>query len=209
MTRCRLGILISGRGSNMRAIAGAVESGTLAGAEIAVVVSNRPEAAGLSYAAEKDLPTVIVERGDYDSKRDFDTAILDVLLGHQVDLALLAGYDRIIGQPLLDAYANRILNIHPSLLPKYGGRGMVGLAVHRAAIAAEDTESGCSVHLVTGDVDGGPILGQARVPVLPTDTPEQLAERVLAEEHRLYPQVIGEWVYRKFIREKEKADAHR
>lgn len=189
---CRLGILISGRGSNLAAIQQAIETGQMTNATIAVVVSNKPDAGGLRFAASKTIPTAVVTEKN-------DAAILSILQAHQIDLLVLAGYGRILSQVLLDAYPNRIVNIHPSLLPAYGGRGMVGIKVHQAVLAAKETESGCTVHGVTAYVDGGPILGQARVPVLPGDTAEILAERVLAEEHRLYPKVLQTLIQTSFI----------
>lgn len=186
---CRLGILLSGRGSNFRAIHQAIQEERLQ-AEIAVVFSNHAEAAGLSYAREQGLPAAHLDKAGFENRQAYDAALTRLLQEHRVDWIILAGYDRILGAPLLNAYAGRILNIHPSLLPAYGGKNMVGLKVHAAVLAGGETESGCTVHGVTETVDGGPILGQSRVPVLPGDTPETLAERVLAAEHRLYPEVI-------------------
>lgn len=190
----RLGVLLSGRGSNFSAILKAIETGQLTNTTIGVVISNRAEAPGLAVAKEAGIPALSFRLSDFEHREAFDQALADALQAHQVDLLVLAGYDRIVGNPLLKAFSGRILNIHPSLLPAYGGRGMVGLKVHEAVLANGELESGCTVHLVTEGVDEGPILGQSRVPVLATDTPESLAQRVLAEEHRLYPQVIHTWV---------------
>jgi phosphoribosylglycinamide formyltransferase-1 len=188
--RCRLGVLLSGRGSNFAAIQAAIESGTLQHAEIAVVISNHRDAVGLQHAASKNISTFALEKQEFKSRQGFDTAVAEILKAHQVDLLILAGYDRIITSPLLDAFERRILNIHPSLLPAYGGKGMVGMKVHQAVLENQEKESGCSVHLVTAVVDDGPVLGQRRVPVLAGDTPESLAARILEQEHLLYPQVI-------------------
>ncbi len=189
-----LGILLSGRGSNFRAIHEAVETGRLAGAEIAVVISNRPSAPGILFAEEQGLETAVIQPKSFPHREACDQAILDMLKDHRVDLLVLAGYNRILTPVLLKAFPERILNIHPSLLPAYGGKGMVGLKVHEAVVAAGEKASGCTVHLVTEDVDAGPILGRCEVPVDSEDTPESLAEKVLAQEHRLYPQVIGKIV---------------
>lgn len=196
---CRLGILLSGRGSNCVAIAKAIETGVLPNAEISVVISNRAEAPGLALAEAKGLKTVIIEKHQFDTRSACDAAIVETLQAHQVDLIILAGYDRILDPVLLTAYPGRILNIHPSLLPAYGGKGMVGAKVHQAVLSNAEQESGCSVHVVTETVDGGPILGQSRVPVLTLDTPEMLAARILEQEHQLYPQVIGEFIERHFF----------
>ena len=185
MTTCRLGILLSGRGSNFEAIAEAIADNLLPNAQIAVVLSNKPEAPGLASARAKNIPAVVVSD---------DADILKTLQTHRVDLVILAGYNRILSETLVRAYVSRILNIHPSLLPAYGGKGMIGLKVHQAVIAAKEAQSGCTVHLVTSDVDAGPVLGQARVAVDPADTPETLAQKVLREEHRLYPAVIRQYI---------------
>lgn len=186
---CRLGILLSGRGSNFEAIADAIEAGTLKQAEIVVVLSNKPDAGGLATAKQKNLPTGVITS---------DTEILDQLRQHRVDLVILAGYNRILSPQLVEAYPNRILNIHPSLLPAYGGKGMVGLKVHAAVVAAGERQSGCTVHLVTQEVDAGPILGQATVHINRKETPETLAQKILKEEHKLYPAIIGRYIARKF-----------
>lgn len=203
----RLGVLLSGRGSNFAAIQQAIESGTLRNAKISVVVSNHSDAQGLIHAAGKGIPTFALEKKDFENRLAFDTAVAEILKAHQVDYVILAGYDRIISEPLLTAFERRILNIHPSLLPAYGGKGMVGLKVHAAVLANQEKESGCSVHWVTAVVDDGPVLGQARVPVLDGDTPESLAARILEQEHRLYPQVIDSLIQARLNPERE-AEPH-
>jgi phosphoribosylglycinamide formyltransferase-1 len=191
---CPIGVLLSGRGSNFAAIQNAITSGSLPNAEIKVVISNHKDAPGLAIARQNGIASITLNRDGYSNRKDFDTAICNALKSHQVKLVVLAGYDRILGEPVLSMFANRILNIHPSLLPAYGGKGMVGMKIHQAVLEQSETQSGCSVHLVTNDVDAGPILGQSTVPVLPADTPESLAERILAEEHKLYPQVIRTFI---------------
>ena len=194
VSKVRLGVLLSGRGSNFAAIQKAITEGTLTNAEVALVISNHAEAVGLSIAQSEDLPTLALEKQQFETRQAFDEAIVDALQAHQVELVVLAGYDRILTNALLTAYSGRILNIHPSLLPAYGGKGMVGNKVHQAVLDNQEAESGCSVHLVTEVVDGGAILGQSRVPVLSTDSAEALAARVLEQEHQLYPRVIGEFI---------------
>lgn len=194
MTICRLGVLLSGRGSNFAALQKAIAAGEIAQAAITVVISNREEATGLDLARAAGLKAVALNPDQAATLASRDAALVASLAEHGVDIVLLAGYDRIIGPALLAAYPNRILNIHPSLLPAYGGQGMVGAKVHAAVLANQETESGCTVHLVNEVVDGGAILGQSRVPVLPADTPETLAARVLAEEHRLYPRVVNAFI---------------
>jgi phosphoribosylglycinamide formyltransferase-1 len=193
----RVGVLLSGQGSNAKALYAAQQAEGLGQARIVVVGSNRPEAGGVVWAKAQGLPTVTFTAKQFSSKLTRDAWLVEQLQAYQLDLLVLAGYDRILTEPLLAAYAGRLLNIHPSLLPRHGGVGMVGLAVHTAVLAAGDTASGCTVHEVTAEVDAGKVLGQARVPVLPTDTPETLAKRVLAAEHKLYPAVVASWQARR------------
>ena len=183
-----LGLVLSGRGSNFTAILAQIRQGLIPGVHIGCVVSNHADAAGLQAARLAGLPALVLP--PLKSRAERDNFLLYQLRQFGVSWVALAGYDRIVGEPLLSAYAGRILNIHPSLLPNYGGKGMVGMAVHQAVLAAGETESGCTVHHVTADIDAGAILGQARVPVEPGDTPDTLAARVLAQEHVLYSQVI-------------------
>ena len=181
----RLGILISGRGSNLQSIIDAIRRGELA-AEIAVVVSNRVEAAGLLRAREAGLETVCLSQKNFDSRDAYDAAIVRELQARRVDLVCLAGFMRLVGRPLLEAFPQRILNIHPSLLPAFPG-----LDAQRQALEYGVSVAGATVHVVTAELDGGPIVLQAAVPVLPDDTVESLSARILIEEHRLYPRAVG------------------
>ena len=181
----RLGILISGRGSNLQSIVDAIQSGELQ-ATIAVVISDRPEAVGLLRAKEAGLETVCLRQRDVDSRDGYDTAVADALCERAVDLVCLAGFMRLVGAPLLDAFPHRILNIHPSLLPAFPG-----LNAQQRALEYGVGVAGATVHLVTAELDGGPIVQQAAVPVLSDDTAERLSARILIEEHRLYPKAIG------------------
>lgn len=189
-TTVRLGVLLSGRGSNFKAIVNAINICQIPSAKIVAVLSNVEKAPGMDFAKEKRLPTRTFFAPDFDTRQDFDAAMAKFLTEQQVDWILLAGYNRILSVPFIQAFEDRILNIHPSLLPKFGGKGMVGLAVHQAVLDAGETESGCTVHSVTETVDDGPILGQRKVAVLPDDTAETLADRVLKEEHKLYPGIV-------------------
>jgi phosphoribosylglycinamide formyltransferase 1 len=178
----RLGVLVSGRGSNLEAVLTARP----AGIDPVLVVSNRPAVRALEVAAAHGVPALVLRRADFDSDASArDAAIGAALTGAGVELALLAGYDQLLRPSYFAAFAGRTVNIHPSLLPAHGGARMVGAAVHRSVLAAGDAESGATIHEVTPELDAGPILAQTRVAVLPGDDAEALARRVLDEEHRL------------------------
>ena len=182
--RRRLGVLISGRGSNLQSIIDAIACGEL-NATIAVVISNRPDAAGLLRAREAGIETLCLRHRDYESRDAYDVALAEALLARGVDLVCLAGFMRLVGGPLLEAFPGRILNVHPSLLPAFPG-----LDAQKQALEYGVRVAGATVHLVTRELDGGPIVMQASVPVLPDDTVETLCARILVEEHRIYPQAI-------------------
>jgi phosphoribosylglycinamide formyltransferase-1 len=180
----RVAILISGGGSNMVKLVSSM-TGDHPGRAV-IVGSNDPQASGLAKAAEMGVPTFAVDHRAYKGDRPaFEAALLEPLLAANPDILCLAGFMRILTPDFVQGFQGRMLNIHPSLLPKYPG-----LHTHQRAIDAGDAEAGASVHLVTPELDAGPILGQARVPVLPGDTAETLAARVLVQEHLLYPQVL-------------------
>jgi phosphoribosylglycinamide formyltransferase-1 len=188
----RIGVLISGRGSNLQAIVDAIAAGAL-DARIAVVISNRAQAAGLARARAAGIETLVLSPSGYANRDDYDRALADALAQRRVTLVCLAGYMRLVGAPLLEAFPNHILNIHPSLLPAFPG-----LDAQRQALEHGVRVSGATVHLVTGELDGGPIVLQAAVPVAHDDTVETLSARILIEEHRLYPEAIkvildGDW----------------
>ncbi|KPP91311.1 MAG: phosphoribosylglycinamide formyltransferase 1 PurN [Rhodobacteraceae bacterium HLUCCA08] len=180
----RVAILISGGGSNMVKLAESMTGDHPA--RPCLVVSNVPQAGGLARAEALGLPTATVDHRAFGGDRDgFEAALIAAIAPHRPDILALAGFMRILTPRFVGHYAGRMLNIHPSLLPDYRG-----LHTHRRAIEAGDAEAGCTVHEVTTELDGGPILGQARVPILPGDTPETLAARVLVQEHALYPAVL-------------------
>jgi phosphoribosylglycinamide formyltransferase-1 len=181
----RLGVLISGRGSNLQSIIDAIAARRL-DATIAVVISNRAGAVGLQRARDAGIEAVHLSPRDYPDRDAYDHALADVLRGAGVDLVCLAGFMRLIGRPLLDAFPNRILNIHPSLLPAFPG-----LDAQRQALEHGVRVTGATVHIVDAGLDAGPIVLQAAVPVREDDTVETLAARVLEQEHRLYPEAIG------------------
>jgi phosphoribosylglycinamide formyltransferase-1 len=180
----RLGILISGRGSNLQAIVDAIGEGRLA-ASIAVVVSNEPVAQGLHRARAAGIETAVLPHRDWPSRDAYDRALVAKLQEHSVDLVCLAGFMRLLGPAFIDAFPDRVLNVHPSLLPAFPG-----VDAQRQALEHGVKVSGATVHFVTAELDAGPIIVQAPVPVLSTDTADSLAERILVEEHRLYPQAI-------------------
>lgn len=197
----RLGVLISGRGSNLQAIIDAIACGRL-DATVAVVIANRSEAAGLERAAAAGIATHVLRPKDYVDRDAYDGAVAEVLRARGVDLVCLAGYMRLVGTALLEAYPQRVLNIHPSLLPAFPG-----LEAQTQALVHGVRVSGATVHIVTTGLDDGPIVAQAAVPVLEADTPATLAARILVEEHRIYPEAIeavlaGGWTIegRRFVR---------
>ncbi len=183
----RVGVLVSGYGSNLQALLDAAAAG--APYTVAVVIANVAGAPALERARRAGVSAHLVEhRGR--PRREFEEELLRLLREARVDLVCLAGFLRILSPWFVSHFRGRILNIHPALLPAFGGRGMYGLRVHEAVLASGAAQSGCTVHLVDETVDGGPILARATVPVLPGDTPETLAARVAQAEHRLYPQVV-------------------
>jgi phosphoribosylglycinamide formyltransferase 1 len=181
----RVAILISARGTNMRALVSQARN-----YEVVLIASNNPYAAGLDWAYERGLPTWAASSKGIEREK-FDRMLSDALEEHRAGTIALAGFMRILSPWFVERWAGRIVNIHPSLLPKYRG-----LDTHSRAIAAGDRVSGCSVHVVTEELDAGGVLGQAEVPIEAGDSPETLEERVLAAEHRLYPEVLNEFVLR-------------
>ncbi len=185
MTRHRLAVLLSGRGSNFEAICDAIAGGRIPNAEIVAVISDVPDAPGLSRAVERGLPAFPVPRGPR-SRREHERDVLSILDAARPDLICLAGYMRLLSPDFIARYRGRILNIHPALLPKFPG-----LDVQRRALEAGELESGCTVHVVDEGTDSGPVILQRRVPILPGDTVATLSARILAEEHRAYPEAIA------------------
>ena len=187
----RLGILVSGRGSNLEAVLTAAADGRLEGIQPVVVVSNRPACRALDVASRFGAPSLCLERRDFPSGEARDGRIGQAITEAGADVVLLAGYDQLLRPSYFGSFRGQTINVHPSLLPRHGGKGMMGLAVHASVLAARDAETGVTIHEVTAELDAGPPLLQVRVPVLPGDTPERLAERVLAVEHRSVVEVLG------------------
>lgn len=179
----RLGVLVSGRGSNLEAI-------LAAGIPVALVISNRAGVPALQVAARYGVPSLVLRRADFADAGARDAAIATALVGAGVRLAVLAGYDQLLRPRYFAGFHGRTINIHPSLLPAHGGAGMMGAAVHRSVLESGDAETGVTIHEVTPELDAGPILAQTRVPVRAGDDVETLAVRVLVEEHRLLVETI-------------------
>ena len=182
----KVGILISGRGSNMMALVEAAGDDY----EVAIVASDKPDAPGLTWAREQGVPTFALSPKGI-GKPAYEAAITGALRGAGVEIVALAGYMRLLSDEFVADWRGKILNIHPSLLPLHKG-----LDTHQRAIDAGDAEAGCSVHIVIEELDAGEVLGQARIPILPGDSADSLAARVLVEEHRLYPRVLADFAAR-------------
>lgn len=180
----RIGVLASGGGTNLQAIIDRCQDGSLA-TEIAVVITNNPGAGALDRASKADIPTLCINHRDFSQREDFDNAVVNALQEAEVDLVVLAGFMRIITQTFIDAFPDRVINIHPALLPAFPG-----LHVQQQALDYGARFSGCTVHFVDGGVDTGPIIIQAVVPILPEDTVDTLSARILEQEHRIYPRAI-------------------
>ena len=183
--RARIGILISGRGSNMVALADAVRDGGIPTAEVAIVISDKPNAAGLDRAKERGIETLVIERRGR-QRVEHDREIVAALAAKNVDLVCLAGYMRMLSPEFIAAYRGRILNIHPSLLPAFPG-----LDAQKQALESGAEFTGCTVHFVDETLDGGPIIRQQIVDIHPDDTVETLSERILMQEHRIFPEVVS------------------
>jgi len=186
----KIAVLGSGRGSNFGAIQEAVRNGSLPGARVVLVVSNNPKAGILDRAREEEIPASCLSRSQFLSEALFVEKLLRLFREHDVNFVALAGYMKHLPVGIISAYRNRIVNIHPALLPKFGGKGMFGEHVHRAVLESGEKRSGASVHIVDEEYDHGPVILQQEVPVLSSDTAKSLADRVLAVEHELYPRAI-------------------
>lgn len=192
-------VLISGTGSNLQAVIDACKSGKIHG-RVAAVISNRADAYGLKRASAADIHTAVISNQDYADRVQYDAALMTEIDRHQPDLIVMAGFMRILTPAFVNHYAGRMLNIHPSLLPKYQG-----LHTHQKAIDAGDCEHGASVHFVTEELDGGPVILQAKVPVFADDTAEELAQRVHVQEHQIYPLVINWFCQQRLVMKEGKA----
>ncbi|MHB9155160.1 MAG: phosphoribosylglycinamide formyltransferase [Endomicrobiales bacterium] len=191
MTTCKIGVLVSGGGSNLQAIIDACEAGVLKGlAEVAVVISNRSDAFALERAKKHGIPGFFIDRKQFKDGAAYCEKLVEVLKERRAGLVCLAGFLLKLEPNFIRAFKGRIINIHPALLPKFGGKGMYGHHVHEAVVAAKEQESGATVHWVDEEFDHGEMIIQAKVTVPATDTPDALARRVLEVEHRIYPEAI-------------------
>lgn len=185
----RIVVLISGSGSNLQAIIDQVHQTDVSG-EIVAVISNRPNVKGLERAEKANIPALTLDHQAFESRENFDQALQQLIDSYEPDLVVLAGFMRILTPEFVQHYHGRMLNIHPSLLPDYKG-----INTHQRVIDDGKKEHGVSVHFVTAELDGGPVVTQAKVPVYPDDTAEILAKRVLVEEHKIYPEVISDFLH--------------
>lgn len=186
MSGLRIGVLVSGGGTNLQSVIDAVEAGALK-SQIVCVISNKEAAYGLERARKHQIPAYFINP----KEEGYDEKLMTLLKDEQVDLVVLAGYLKILNQDLIEAYRERIINIHPSLLPKFGGKGFYGLHVHEAVIAAGEKESGATVHYVDAGVDTGKVILQRKLEIMPEDTPESLQKRILEQiEHRILVEAI-------------------
>jgi len=187
----RLGILVSGRGTNMEAVLDAVADGRLPDVEPALVIANRHGIRALEVAARRGVRWRVLARADFPDADARDAAVGGALEEAGCGLTLLAGYDQLLRPPYFATYRGRTINLHPSLLPRHGGRGMTGLAVHASVLASGDAETGVTIHDVTGELDAGPPIVQVRIPIVPGESVDELADRVLAVEHLTVVEVLA------------------
>ena len=186
-------VFASGSGTNFQSLIDAIEKGELS-AKINGLITDKPNIGCIQRATDHDIPYKVIVPSSFEHESDFAEALLEQLKTWNTDLIILAGYLKKIPSKVIEKYENRILNIHPSLLPKYGGKGFYGLNVHKAVIEDQEPVSGCTVHLVNEEFDKGPILAQTKVPVHPDDTPESLGARILKQEHKLFPATIEDYI---------------
>lgn len=196
MRKINLAIFASGRGSNCENIINAIKNTAISNAEVGLIFSDKYSPNLIRIAAENNIPIIRQTKQMFASSEDYDRHIIKILTAHNIDMIILAGYLKILTRELTCKYANRILNIHPSLLPNFSG--LYGLNVHKEVLKSKVEKTGCTVHIVTEQVDAGKILGQTIVEVESDDTPEVLAQRVLEQEHILYPRIIEEQIHEIF-----------
>lgn len=197
LKKFRIGVFASGRGSNLQAIINAIEKGEL-NCEIVFVLSNNSDAGALEIARNKNIPALHLSEKKF-HKENFEESLIDLLNQYKPDLIVLAGYMKLVPERVIEIYKNRIINIHPALLPKYGGKGMYGMNVHRAVFEAGEKESGVTVHLVNEKYDEGKILYQEKVDISDCKSAEEVAEKILKVEHRIYPEVIQKIIEGKIL----------
>ncbi|MBI2995234.1 MAG: phosphoribosylglycinamide formyltransferase [Candidatus Melainabacteria bacterium] len=186
----KLAVLVSGSGTNLQAIINAVKSGELEDTKISIVISNKQDAYALKRAENENIENIFLNPKDFKTNIAFDKKLVEIISSYEIDLIVLAGYTKILTEVFVNAFPKKIINIHPALLPDFGGKGMYGKYVHEAVLKSRVKQSGCTVHFVTSDVDAGPIILQKKVPVLDSDTAETLSHRILEEEHKLLVEAI-------------------
>ena len=190
-----LAVLASGNGSNLQAIIDGTKTNLIPYSQVMIVISDKKSAFALNRAQNNNIENVFIDPKLFNNEFEYNNKILEIVKSRDIDLILLAGYLKIICEPLLDFYHNKILNIHPSLLPKFGGAKMYGINVHKKVIKNKEKYTGCTVHIVTKDIDKGPIIAQKQIKVNDNDTPESLKHRILTYEHDLYPKAIKEYLH--------------
>lgn len=198
MTKKKLAILASGIGTNLQAIIDAITSGELANTEISIVISNKKDAFALKRAESVGIKNAFLNPESFSANTLFNTELIKTIKIHNADLIILAGYTKILSNEFVNAFQNKIINIHPALLPNFGGKGMYGKKVHEAVLNSRVKETGCTTHFVTNEVDTGPIIDQIKIPVLAGDTVETLSKRVLNEEHKLLVKSIKKVLFLQF-----------
>lgn len=186
----RISVLISGGGTNLQSLIDAAEKGELAGARIVQIISSKADAYGLERGRKHGIPTKVISKAEYPDMKERMAAVKEALDAENTDLVVLAGYLSILDSEVIKAYEGRIINIHPSLLPKFGGKDCYGIKVHRKVLEAGEKESGATVHFVDEGIDTGMIIIQGKVPVMEDDTEDELQKRVLVQEHRILPEAV-------------------
>lgn len=186
----KIAVLVSGSGSNLQAIIDSIQSGYIPETDISIVISSKEGVFAIERCKKHNINYVIINPKEFPDRKQWAKKMIEVLKENDVDLICMAGFLIKLEPEIIQAFPNKIINIHPSLLPKFGGKGMYGLNVHKAVLDAGEKESGCSVHFADEEFDTGPIIMQRKVPVFENDTPEILSHRVLEQEHQLYPEVI-------------------
>jgi len=189
----KIAVFVSGGGTNLQSLINGCKSGFIPG-EINLVISSKKGVFAIERAKRENIPHFVIEYKDYSGEEEYSAALLKKVKEFNTDIICLAGFLVKLGKNIVSEYRNRILNIHPALLPDFGGKGMYGIRVHEAVLASGRKESGCSVHIVDEEYDHGPVILQRRLPVKDNDTPQSLARRVLKEEHKLYPEAVKKFI---------------
>ncbi len=188
-------VLVSGSGTNLQAVIDAIKTNEIENVEISMVISNKQDAFALKRAEKEGIPTCFINPKEFSDNTQYDKKLTEIISKYNPDLIILAGYTRILTNQFINSFKNKIINIHPSLLPAFGGKGMYGHKVHEAVLKSKVKESGCTVHFVTENLDAGPVIAQKKVPITDSDTVKTLSERVLKEEHKLLVEAIKKIIF--------------